>query len=129
MPKPKPSSEDDEDFYDEEDDGGSREPRQTICSFCGRSQAECNKLIAGPAVYICNYCIELCNDIMVEESVEPLVKAGFDKPDAELKALLDNAIKSLKALAERCDTDEIEFSQARSLLSVLLSLQDAPSNN
>ncbi|MDY0301787.1 MAG: ATP-dependent Clp protease ATP-binding subunit ClpX [Trichlorobacter sp.] len=38
------------------------------CSFCGKSQAEVRKLIAGPAVYICDECIELCNDIIVEEA-------------------------------------------------------------
>ena len=37
------------------------------CSFCGKSQAEVKKLIAGPSVYICDECIELCNEIMVEE--------------------------------------------------------------
>jgi ATP-dependent Clp protease ATP-binding subunit ClpX len=37
------------------------------CSFCGRSQREVKKLIAGPTVYICNECIELCNDIIAEE--------------------------------------------------------------
>ena len=38
------------------------------CSFCGKSQEEVRKLIAGPAVYICDECIELCNDIIAEES-------------------------------------------------------------
>ena len=37
------------------------------CSFCGKSQEEVKKLIAGPSVYICDECIELCNEIMVEE--------------------------------------------------------------
>jgi len=37
------------------------------CSFCGKSQDEVKKLIAGPAVYICDECIELCNDIIAEE--------------------------------------------------------------
>ena len=37
------------------------------CSFCGKSQEEVKKLIAGPSVYICEECIELCNEIMVEE--------------------------------------------------------------
>ena len=37
------------------------------CSFCGKSQREVTKLIAGPTVYICNECIELCNDIIAEE--------------------------------------------------------------
>jgi ATP-dependent Clp protease ATP-binding subunit ClpX len=36
------------------------------CSFCGKSQEEVKKLIAGPAVYICDECIELCNEIIEE---------------------------------------------------------------
>ena len=37
------------------------------CSFCGKSQKQVKKLIAGPGVYICDECIELCNEIIVEE--------------------------------------------------------------
>jgi ATP-dependent Clp protease ATP-binding subunit ClpX len=37
------------------------------CSFCGKHQRQVNKLIAGPRVYICNECIDLCNEIMVRE--------------------------------------------------------------
>jgi ATP-dependent Clp protease ATP-binding subunit ClpX len=37
------------------------------CSFCGKSQHEVKKLIAGPSVFICNECVDLCNDIIVEE--------------------------------------------------------------
>ena len=46
------------------------------CSFCGKSQKQVRKLIAGPSVYICNECINLCNDILDEETQEPEV--GFD---------------------------------------------------
>jgi ATP-dependent protease Clp ATPase subunit len=45
----------------------SREPGVLKCSFCGKSQKEVKKLIAGPGVYICDECIDLCNDIIVEE--------------------------------------------------------------
>ncbi len=40
---------------------------QLICSFCGRSQRQVKKLIAGPGVYICDECIDLCNEIIDEE--------------------------------------------------------------
>jgi len=40
------------------------------CSFCGKSQKEVKKLIAGPTVYICNECIELCNEIIAEEDAK-----------------------------------------------------------
>jgi len=45
-----------------------RNPDQLTCSFCGKSQDEVKKLIAGPAVYICDECIDLCKDIIVEEA-------------------------------------------------------------
>ncbi|MGA1526275.1 MAG: ClpX C4-type zinc finger protein, partial [Planctomycetota bacterium] len=41
------------------------------CSFCGKSQKQVKKLIAGPSVYICDECIELCNEIIEEELSEP----------------------------------------------------------
>jgi len=41
---------------------------QLLCSFCGKSQRQVKKLIAGPGVYICDECIELCNDIIAEEA-------------------------------------------------------------
>ena len=40
------------------------------CSFCGKTQKQVKKLIAGPGVYICDECIELCNEIIVEELAE-----------------------------------------------------------
>src|SRR5260370_16870936 len=44
-----------------------RENHTLCCSFCGKSQKEVKKLIAGPTVYICDECIGLCNDIIAEE--------------------------------------------------------------
>ncbi|HKJ54438.1 MAG TPA: ClpX C4-type zinc finger protein, partial [Nitriliruptoraceae bacterium] len=48
------------------------------CSFCGKSQKQVKKLIAGPGVYICDECIELCNEIIEEELAEP-VDLGLDE--------------------------------------------------
>ena len=45
------------------------------CSFCGKSQREVKKLIAGPTVYICDECIQLCNEIIAEEANEPAEQA------------------------------------------------------
>jgi ATP-dependent Clp protease ATP-binding subunit ClpX len=42
--------------------------RQLRCSFCGKDKEKTQKLIAGPGVYICNECVELCNRILAEES-------------------------------------------------------------
>jgi len=44
-----------------------KEPDTLYCSFCNKSQHEISKLIAGPKSYICDECIDLCNDIIVEE--------------------------------------------------------------
>ncbi len=64
------------------------------CNFCGKSQKEVKKLIAGPGVYICDECIELCNDIIFEDSLKNTSKASLDnvpKPH-EIKAHLDNYV-------------------------------------
>ncbi|OUR96453.1 ATP-dependent protease ATP-binding subunit ClpX [Halobacteriovorax marinus] len=64
------------------------------CNFCGKSQKEVKKLIAGPGCYICDECIELCNDIIYEDSVKSTSKAALDnvpKPH-EIKAHLDNYV-------------------------------------
>jgi ATP-dependent Clp protease ATP-binding subunit ClpX len=64
------------------------------CSFCGKSQKEVKKLIAGPTVYICDECIELCNDIIAEEvGREELSdrRSRIPKP-AEIKKILDEYV-------------------------------------
>ena len=45
---------------------------QLLCSFCGKSQRQVKKLIAGPGVYICDECIDLCNEIIDEELAAPV---------------------------------------------------------
>ena len=50
------------------------------CSFCGKSQHEVRKLIAGPTVFICDECVELCMDIIREEHKTNLVKSGDGVP-------------------------------------------------
>ena len=45
--------------------------KMLYCSFCGKSQNEVKKLIAGPSVYICDECIDLCNDIIRDELLSP----------------------------------------------------------
>ena len=44
---------------------------ELLCSFCGKSQRQVKKLIAGPGVYICDECIDLCNEIIDEELTAP----------------------------------------------------------
>jgi len=65
------------------------------CSFCGKSQHEVKKLIAGPSVFICDECIDLCNDIIRDElpGLESVKAAGDEVPTpAELKSNLDNYV-------------------------------------
>jgi ATP-dependent Clp protease ATP-binding subunit ClpX len=68
---------------------------QLTCSFCGKAQDEVKKLIAGPAVYICDECIELCKDIIAEEAkLEDSTSAGVNalpRP-AEIKQILDDYV-------------------------------------
>jgi ATP-dependent Clp protease ATP-binding subunit ClpX len=72
------------------DDGG----KLLYCSFCGKSQHEVRKLIAGPSVFICDECVDLCNDIIREEVQE---STSQDKQDnlpvpQEIKAILDEYV-------------------------------------
>jgi ATP-dependent Clp protease ATP-binding subunit ClpX len=63
------------------------------CSFCGKSQDDVRKLIAGPTVYICDECIELCNDIIAEEWQEEKSKGLSQLPKpAEIKGILDQYV-------------------------------------
>ena len=63
------------------------------CSFCGKSQHEVRKLIAGPNVFICNECVELCMDIIQEEDKTQLVKSGKGIPTPrDIKKVLDDYV-------------------------------------
>lgn len=107
------------------------------CSFCGKSQHEVKKLIAGPSVFICDECIELCNDIIREELQESeaanLTKSDLPVP-REICQILDqyvigqepakkilsvavyNHYKRLKNLTKTSDTDDIELAKSNILL-------------
>ena len=70
-------------------------PRDSLqCSFCQKSQKEVKKLIAGPTVYICNECVDLCVEIIEDEdiqSVENVEKKDISTPQ-EIKAHLDSYV-------------------------------------
>ncbi len=73
---------------------GSSDDKTLHCSFCGKSQHEVRKLIAGPSVFICDECIDLCNDIILEESQEAArdaVRNELPTP-AEIKEFLDGYV-------------------------------------
>ncbi len=72
------------------DDGG----KLLYCSFCGKSQHEVRKLIAGPSVFICDECVDLCNDIIGEEVQESGSESTQDRLPVpqEIKAILDEYV-------------------------------------
>ncbi|MCP4922851.1 MAG: ATP-dependent Clp protease ATP-binding subunit ClpX, partial [bacterium] len=72
-------------------EGGNTENSEVLhCSFCGKSQHEVRKLIAGPTVFICDECVELCNDIIREESaLHPGEDGGHIPSPKEIRETLD----------------------------------------
>ncbi len=103
------------------------------CSFCGKSQREVKKLIAGPNVYICDECIQLCNDIIAEEveKEEMLNPSGRVPTPKEIKTILDEYVigqeRAKKTLAvavhnhyKRMETkfksDDVELQKSNILL-------------
>jgi ATP-dependent Clp protease ATP-binding subunit ClpX len=73
--------------------GGSDSKNTLYCSFCGKSQHEVRKLIAGPTVFICDECVELCMDIIREESKSTLVKSAEGVPTPkDICAVLDDYV-------------------------------------
>ena len=73
---------------------GGSDPKNTLyCSFCGKSQHEVRKLIAGPTVFICDECVELCVDIIREEKMSSLTKSHDDIPTPkEICKVLDDYV-------------------------------------
>ena len=75
-----------------------------VCSFCGKSQSEVKKLIAGPSVYICDECIDLCNEI-IEEEYQKEARSDMVVPKPkEIKSIIDDYV--------------IEQEQAKKILAV-----------
>ena len=112
---------------DKNDDG-----KLLYCSFCGKSQHEVRKLIAGPSVFICDECVELCNDIIREEMQESSSDDGYALPKPhELNAALDEYVigqarakrvlsvavyNHYKRLRASKGKDEVEISKSNILL-------------
>ena len=78
------------------DDSGQNDESGKLlyCSFCGKSQHEVRKLIAGPSVFICDECVELCNDIIREEVSEATQSGESSKLPVpqEIKSILDQYV-------------------------------------
>ena len=79
---------------DETTNSGDDGSKLLYCSFCGKSQHEVRKLIAGPSVFICDECVDLCNDIIREEVQETSGDNGQDRLPVpqEIKAILDEYV-------------------------------------
>ena len=103
------------------------------CSFCGKSQHEVKKLIAGPSVYVCDECVELCNDIIRQEASEDEIAEAEDKlpKPKEIKDVLDQYVigqekakrtlsvavyNHYKRLRSHSKNDEIELAKSNILL-------------
>jgi ATP-dependent Clp protease ATP-binding subunit ClpX len=115
--------------------GKNEDGKLLYCSFCGKSQHEVRKLISGPSVFICDECVELCNDIIREE-LEDTGETSRDKlpKPAEIKAVLDeyvigqqrakkvlsvavyNHYKRLDHRASERGKDEVELAKSNILL-------------
>ncbi|MBS7806990.1 ATP-dependent Clp protease ATP-binding subunit ClpX [Variovorax sp. PCZ-1] len=115
--------------------GTSSSEKTLYCSFCGKSQHEVKKLIAGPSVFICDECIDLCNDIIRDEVIPELEKAAKnDLPTPlEIKQHLDTYVigqlQAKRALAvavynhykrlrhkEKAKKDDVELTKTNILL-------------
>ena len=102
------------------------------CSFCGKSQHEVRKLIAGPTVFICDECVELCMDIIREEHKTSLVKSGDGVPTpTDINAVLDDYVigqahakrvlavavhNHYKRLSQSGGSDDVELAKSNILL-------------
>lgn len=119
------------DHTNDKDDG-----KLLYCSFCGKSQHEVRKLIAGPSVFVCDECVDLCNDIIREEIQESTTESSSGKlpTPQEISETLDqyvigqtrakrvlavavyNHYKRLRADENRKDKDEVELGKSNILM-------------
>ncbi|MDG1976560.1 MAG: AAA family ATPase, partial [Akkermansiaceae bacterium] len=84
----------------------------TMCSFCGKSHSEVKKLIAGPGVYICNECIDVCSTILRKEL------AGQSEPTKEVSTLLEDGVPTPSELLQHLNEFVIGQEDAKKVLSV-----------
>jgi ATP-dependent Clp protease ATP-binding subunit ClpX len=116
----------------DQNQGKDGDGKLLYCSFCGKSQHDVRKLIAGPSVFVCDECVELCNDIIREELKVSVTAPSDELPKPqEIKQVLDDYVigqnqakKALsvavynhyKRLRSQQDDDEIELTKSNILL-------------
>lgn len=116
------------------DNNGNNSEKLLYCSFCGKSQHEVRKLIAGPSVYICDECVDLCNEIILDESTDEIdvdddtqrllhpqeIHSELDKyviGQQQAKRVLSVAVYNhYKRLQSQSAKNEIEISKSNILL-------------
>ena len=112
--------------------GKGEDGKLLYCSFCGKSQHEVRKLIAGPSVFVCDECVELCNDIIREEMQEKAASGGAELPkpqeindvlneyvigqDSAKKVLAVDVYNHYKRLEFKGNKDGVELSKSNILL-------------
>ena len=112
--------------------GKGEDGKLLYCSFCGKSQHEVRKLIAGPSVFVCDECVELCNDIIREEMQEKAASGGAELPkpqeindvlneyvigqDSAKKVLSVAVYNHYKRLEFKGNKDGVELSKSNILL-------------
>ncbi len=108
--------------------GKSDDGKLLYCSFCGKSQHEVRKLIAGPSVFICDECVELCNDIIREEMQEGVGAATSKLPKPqEIKLSLDQYVigqeqaKKVLAVAVYNHYKRLEVAEAKEEIEIAKS--------
>jgi ATP-dependent Clp protease ATP-binding subunit ClpX len=117
---------------DDRNTTGNDSEKLLYCSFCGKSQHEVKKLIAGPSVYVCDECVELCNDIILEELEDETSTAVKKLPTPrEINAILDDYVigqarakkilavavyNHYKRLEVKHKKDEVELSKSNILM-------------
>jgi ATP-dependent Clp protease ATP-binding subunit ClpX len=115
-----------------ERNGKGEDGKLLYCSFCGKSQHEVRKLIAGPSVFVCDECVELCNDIIREEMQEKTASGGekLPKPQEINEVLNEYVIGQMRAkkvlavavynhykrLEAQTKKDDVELSKSNILL-------------